>query len=356
MRSDPLDVAIALDIGRGTLSKMRQNLGWAIGYNAIALPIAAGVFEPVFGLVLRPEISAVDVRVELHRRRQRGDAQAAAAAGAAGRGRPAGARAGACAGRDTLTGYRYVRMARHTNLNTTRNDWADFARWCVAHGDVAMPAAPASIVEYIAELGRGNQAASVPRRVNAIGDWHRVSGLASPTEDDRVRVAVTRAVWQQRKGPATTLPLDATELATILGALPGGLVGARDRALLLVGFVAGLRPSEIVSLDVSDLVVVGEGLAISLMRGRIVIPCGTEPDLCPVQAWQEWLAEAGLTAGPAFRSVDRTGRLGLTRLGEKAITRMVQRAAERAGLQDSRYSALSLRLGMLASNSGAARS
>jgi Cu2+-exporting ATPase len=61
MRSDPLDVPTALQIGRGTLRKMRQNLGWAIGYNAIALPIAAGVFEPAFGLVLRPEIAALSM-------------------------------------------------------------------------------------------------------------------------------------------------------------------------------------------------------------------------------------------------------------------------------------------------------
>ena len=40
---------------------MRQNLGWAIGYNVIALPIAAGVFEPAFGLVLRPEIAALSM-------------------------------------------------------------------------------------------------------------------------------------------------------------------------------------------------------------------------------------------------------------------------------------------------------
>jgi Cu2+-exporting ATPase len=59
MRSDPLDVAIALRVGRGTLRKMRQNLGWAIGYNTLALPIAAGVFQPAFGLVLRPEIAAL---------------------------------------------------------------------------------------------------------------------------------------------------------------------------------------------------------------------------------------------------------------------------------------------------------
>ena len=61
MRSDPLDVPTALAIGRGTLRKMRQNLGWAVGYNAIALPIAAGVFEPAFGLVLRPEIAALSM-------------------------------------------------------------------------------------------------------------------------------------------------------------------------------------------------------------------------------------------------------------------------------------------------------
>ncbi|GLP82033.1 copper-translocating P-type ATPase [Mycobacterium antarcticum] len=61
MRSDPLDVPIALRIGRATLRKMRQNLGWAVGYNVIALPIAAGVFVPSLGLVLRPEIAALSM-------------------------------------------------------------------------------------------------------------------------------------------------------------------------------------------------------------------------------------------------------------------------------------------------------
>jgi P-type Cu2+ transporter len=61
MRSDPLDIATAIAIGRGTLRKMRQNLAWAVGYNAIALPIAAGVFQPLFGLTLRPEIAALSM-------------------------------------------------------------------------------------------------------------------------------------------------------------------------------------------------------------------------------------------------------------------------------------------------------
>jgi Cu2+-exporting ATPase len=60
MRSDPLDVATAITIGRGTVRKMKQNLGWAIGYNSLAIPIAAGVFSK-WGLTLRPEIAAISM-------------------------------------------------------------------------------------------------------------------------------------------------------------------------------------------------------------------------------------------------------------------------------------------------------
>ncbi|MCC6271344.1 MAG: ATPase P, partial [Microbacteriaceae bacterium] len=60
MRSDPLDVPTAVTIGRGTVRKMKQNLGWAIGYNSLALPIAAGVFSK-WGLTLRPEIAAISM-------------------------------------------------------------------------------------------------------------------------------------------------------------------------------------------------------------------------------------------------------------------------------------------------------
>jgi Cu2+-exporting ATPase len=39
---------------------MHQNLGWAVGYNSLALPVAAGVFEPL-GFVLRPEVGAISM-------------------------------------------------------------------------------------------------------------------------------------------------------------------------------------------------------------------------------------------------------------------------------------------------------
>jgi Cu2+-exporting ATPase len=60
MRSDPLDVATAITISRGTLRKMHQNLAWAVGYNSLAIPIAAGTFQPL-GFVLRPEVGAISM-------------------------------------------------------------------------------------------------------------------------------------------------------------------------------------------------------------------------------------------------------------------------------------------------------
>ncbi len=60
MRSDPLDVATAITIGRGTRRKMRQNLAWAVGYNSIVLPVAGGALEPL-GFTLSPAIGALSM-------------------------------------------------------------------------------------------------------------------------------------------------------------------------------------------------------------------------------------------------------------------------------------------------------
>ena len=61
MKSDPVDVLGAIALSRATVRKMRQNLWWAVGYNTVAFPIAAGLFYPLFGLLLRPEIAAISM-------------------------------------------------------------------------------------------------------------------------------------------------------------------------------------------------------------------------------------------------------------------------------------------------------
>ena len=56
MKSDPYDVVGTVELSHATLRKMHQNLWWAVGYNVIAFPLAAGVFYP---FLLSPEIAAL---------------------------------------------------------------------------------------------------------------------------------------------------------------------------------------------------------------------------------------------------------------------------------------------------------
>nr|MBA4170582.1 HAD-IC family P-type ATPase [Chloroflexota bacterium] len=58
VRSDPRDVAGAIELSRATYRKMVQNLAWATGYNALAIPVAAGVLAPI-GFILPMSIGAV---------------------------------------------------------------------------------------------------------------------------------------------------------------------------------------------------------------------------------------------------------------------------------------------------------
>jgi Cu+-exporting ATPase len=59
VRDDPLDVAVAVETARFTLRKVKQNLAWAFGYNALALPVAAGLLYPLTHQVVSPELAAL---------------------------------------------------------------------------------------------------------------------------------------------------------------------------------------------------------------------------------------------------------------------------------------------------------
>jgi len=59
MKSDPSDVLRALKLSKASVTKMKQNLFWASFYNILAIPIAAGILYPNFGIILRPEVSAL---------------------------------------------------------------------------------------------------------------------------------------------------------------------------------------------------------------------------------------------------------------------------------------------------------
>lgn len=133
------------------------------------------------------------------------------------------------------------------------------------------------------------------------------------------------------------------------------LLAARNRALLLIGCSGGFRRSELVALDIADIVDTREGLELTLRRSKtdqegtgvvVAVPYGSHPETCPVRALRAWLTLSGITEGPVWREVDRHGNMGAARLHADSVGRIIKRACALAGLDPTRYSGHSMRSGM----------
>jgi site-specific recombinase XerD len=125
---------------------------------------------------------------------------------------------------------------------------------------------------------------------------------------------------------------------------------ARDRTLLLLlGFVAALRRSELLALEVGNLAFVPEGLRLGICRskadqegaGEVIGVVRTGSATCPVAALRAWCDAASITEGRLFRKIDRHGNCG-TGLTDHSVALLVKKCAAQAGLDPPVYSGHSL--------------
>lgn len=153
------------------------------------------------------------------------------------------------------------------------------------------------------------------------------------------------------KAPATADKIVA--MVTMAGNDPKGL---RDRALLLLGFGGAFRRSELVALDFADLEFCSGGLRVTIQKSKtdqeelgatIAIVPGSIA--CPVEATRNWIEAAGITDGPLFRPIGRSGRIIARRLSDRAVAEVVKAHAHRIGLNAADFSGHSLRSGFLTS-------
>ena len=241
---------------------------------------------------------------------------------------------------------------------TYRADWQHFSTWCDERVESTLPAKAATICNYIAELAdSGVTASTIGRRLAAIGYAHKLKGLEPPTSAETVR-AVFRGI-RRRLGTAVTqkAPATARAIALMLDQVhPGSLTGLRDRALLLIGFAAALRRSEIVDLKVNDVEIGEEGAIVRIRRSKtdqegagaeIAIPRGAE--LKPIEALEAWLAGGEIREGAIFRPIGKGGRVKQRALSDKSVAEIVKRYARAAGLDAGLFSGHSLRAGFVTS-------
>jgi integrase len=137
------------------------------------------------------------------------------------------------------------------------------------------------------------------------------------------------------------------------------VAGATDRALLLIGFAAALRRSELVALQVEDVARVGGGLRLRIARGKtdqarqgaeIGLPRGKHAETCPVLAFDAWQEVAKRRAGPLFRRISTGGGIADVALHPDAVRRILNYRIRQAGLSVDGFDRMSthaLRVGFI---------
>ena len=211
------------------------------------------------------------------------------------------------------------------------------------------------VATFLADQAQEKKVATLAKYAVAINEAHRLAGYEAPSQSREVRAVmkgIRRTLGTAQKGKK---PLRVAHLREIVRALPRGVIGARDRALLLVGFAGALRRSELVGLDVEDLEFTDEGLVITIKRSKVDqegegrpvgIPYGSNPATCPIRTLKKWMTIGGIIRGPLFRPVTRHWTVSLTRLGTRAVGVVVKKAVKAIGLDAKGYSGHSLRAGL----------
>lgn len=236
------------------------------------------------------------------------------------------------------------------------SDWVHFMTYCKARGVESLPAEPATIAGYLSHFAATLKPSTLQRRLSAIAVQHKGAGFVSPTGHpivENVWQGIRRTVGVRQDGKTA---LRSEQVREMVEVLPSGLIGLRDRAVLLVGFIGAFRRSELVGLNAEDLTLSKRGLVVTVRHSKTdqtgagilkAIPYGN-PATCPVMALQDWMAAAGITSGAVFRSVKKSGQVG-ERLSGKGVARIVKAAASMIGADPASVAGHSLRSGFATS-------
>ncbi len=150
------------------------------------------------------------------------------------------------------------------------------------------------------------------------------------------------------KAPAMRL----VDLRVIVSKCDTDIFGLRDRAMILLGFAIAARRAELAGLRLRNIRDDDNGLLVDVRVSKtdprtVAVPHGTNPDTCPVRAWNAWRTAAAITDldRHAFRRIHHTGKVQPQGLSPQRAGDLITAAGLRAGYEQL-FTGHSVRSGM----------
>jgi integrase len=223
-------------------------------------------------------------------------------------------------------------------------DVAAYVGWCDTAGEEAFPATPERLARYLAQGLARHAPATIRRRMVALRKAHHLLGLPDPISGTEVALAFRRRLRLNGRPSGQAVGLTAQLRDQLIAACPSTLHGARDAALIAVGYDLLARRSELVALRVEDLIRLPSGAGKVLVRRSKTDPFaqGRHGHLSKAALGRldHWLAHAGHSEGPMFRPISGEA-IGDRPLHPLAVNRALKLAATRAGWDRARIARLS---------------
>jgi len=192
-----------------------------------------------------------------------------------------------------------------------------------------------TVVRYLLARAELLNTRTLDLHLTAISQWHHYQGIADPVKDPLVRKTMEgiRRTHGQPKRKAKALRLEhIAQMLNHLRHLPDSKKKRRDIALLLTGFFGAFRRSELVAIEISDLVWEPEGIIIRLPRSKTdqqatglarALPFGSQ-GCCPATAIKAWTEAARITDGPLFRPINRWDQVQSKHLNAGAVNDLLK--------------------------------
>lgn len=212
-------------------------------------------------------------------------------------------------------------------LRAYRSDLRMFGTWCDRHHLTTLPATPETVAAYAVDQRATHRLSTVRRQLSSVAKAHLVAGLPNPCASELLRATVAGLARQHPQTPKRAAAMTPAHLRQTLAGIRGAeLADLRDRAVLLVGWCAALRRSEIAGLRWCDIENEPAGVVLTLHGTktdktgegqRSPLAAEKVAAVCPVRALRAWQAvlvavDPALVEGdaPVFRQVNRHGGLG----------------------------------------------
>lgn len=223
------------------------------------------------------------------------------------------------------------------SFNTERGRASDlriYTDWCIRQGLSALPALPATIAAFVDDMARSRAPATVRRYVSSIAMAHHAIGHHWIPDNPLVKMAKKRMYRTRGRRQGQALGLTWALRKQILNAGGDRLIDARNRALLATAYDTLLRRSELVALELLDLMKKPDGSATILVRRGKTDPAGDGAVAFiardTMELVHEWTKRSGIRNGFLFRSL-RSGILGEW-LHPGQVSRIYKGMARAAGL------------------------